>query len=91
MDQLVCASLSHTHYWYEVGVLKVPAVSDDVDAQNPVIHAVANPLLEKVRGTSRIAKLQLETNKQKGKNDKNKGKKTKTHSKKAIANIVYRW
>ena len=26
MDQSICASLSHTHYWYEVGVLKVPAV-----------------------------------------------------------------
>ena len=25
MDQLVCDSLSHTHYWYEVGMLKVPA------------------------------------------------------------------
>ena len=25
MDQLMCASLSHTHYWYEVGMLKVPA------------------------------------------------------------------
>ena len=24
MDQLICAFLSHTHYWYEVGVLKVP-------------------------------------------------------------------
>ena len=24
MDQLICASLSHTHYWYEVGILKVP-------------------------------------------------------------------
>ena len=24
MDQLVFASLSHTHYWYEVGMLKVP-------------------------------------------------------------------
>ena len=23
--QLICASLSHTHYWYEVGMLKVPA------------------------------------------------------------------
>ena len=21
MDQLICASLSHTHYWYEVGML----------------------------------------------------------------------
>ena len=25
MDQLICASRSHTHYWYEVGMLKVPA------------------------------------------------------------------
>ena len=25
MDQLICASLSHTHYWYEVCMLKVPA------------------------------------------------------------------
>ena len=26
MYQLIYASLSHTHYWYEVGMLKVPAV-----------------------------------------------------------------
>ena len=26
MDQLICASLSRTHYWYEVGMLKVPAI-----------------------------------------------------------------
>ena len=26
MDQLIFASLSHTNYWYEVGMLKVPAV-----------------------------------------------------------------
>ena len=25
MDQLIFASLSHTHYWYEMGMLKVPA------------------------------------------------------------------
>ena len=25
MDQLICTSFSHTHYWYEVGMLKVPA------------------------------------------------------------------
>ena len=25
MDQLICASLSHAHCWYEVGMLKVPA------------------------------------------------------------------
>ena len=27
MDQLIFASLSHTHCWYEVGMLKVPAVT----------------------------------------------------------------
>ena len=26
MDQLIFASLSHTPYWYEVGMLKVPAI-----------------------------------------------------------------
>ena len=26
MDQLICASLSHTNYWFEVGMLKVPAL-----------------------------------------------------------------
>ena len=26
-DQLICASLSHTHYWYEVGKLKIPAIA----------------------------------------------------------------
>ena len=25
VDQLTCTSLSHTYYWYEVGMLKVPA------------------------------------------------------------------
>ena len=25
MNQSICASLSHTRYWYEVGMLKVPA------------------------------------------------------------------
>ena len=29
MDQLIFASLSHTHYWYEVGMLKVPAVGKE--------------------------------------------------------------
>ena len=24
MGQLICASLSHTHYWYEVDMMKVP-------------------------------------------------------------------
>ena len=25
MDQLICVTLSHTHFWYEVGMLKAPA------------------------------------------------------------------
>ena len=28
LDQLIFASLSHTHYWYEVGMLKVPALQE---------------------------------------------------------------
>ena len=30
MDQSICASLSHTHYWYEVGMLKVPACNTEI-------------------------------------------------------------
>ena len=34
MDQLICASLSHTHYWwYEVRMLKVPAERAVLDLQ----------------------------------------------------------
>ena len=28
MDQFIFAPLSHAHYWYEVGMLKVPAVTE---------------------------------------------------------------
>ena len=36
MDQLIFASLSHTHfYWYEVGMLKVPAVVGDRERKLP--------------------------------------------------------
>ena len=35
MDQLIFASLSHTHYWYEVGMLKVPA---DIQGQTEMKH-----------------------------------------------------
>ena len=34
MDQLIFASLSHTHYWYEVGMLKVPAVMKTKENKN---------------------------------------------------------
>ena len=29
MEQLIFASLSRTHYWYKVGMLKVPIVGGD--------------------------------------------------------------
>ena len=31
MDQSILASLSHTHYWYGVGMLKVPAVINTIN------------------------------------------------------------
>ena len=31
MSQLIFASLSHTHYWYEVGMLKVPACAAQIN------------------------------------------------------------
>ena len=44
MDQLICASLSHTHYWYEVGMLKVPAC-DHTYTLNVQICTVLHPRL----------------------------------------------
>ena len=46
MDQLICDSLSHIHYWYEVGMLKVPASKCDdhtyiIYTTVPVPHIVA--------------------------------------------------
>ena len=34
MDQLIFASLSHIHYWYEVGMLKVPALYRNTNTWN---------------------------------------------------------
>ena len=38
MYQLRCASPSHTHYWYEVGMLKVPAEIYYCDYSGSLIH-----------------------------------------------------
>ena len=35
IDQLIFASLSHTHYWYEVGMLKVPAATHVIPCSVP--------------------------------------------------------
>ena len=39
MDQLICASLSHTHYWYEVGMFKVPAAVLDWCAKHHCVDS----------------------------------------------------
>ena len=45
MDQLIYASLSHTHYWYEVGILKVSAILAGVDTESSeVIQETPHPL-----------------------------------------------
>ena len=41
MDQLICASLSHTHYWYEEGMLKAPADTQLVKKSLPTSYTVA--------------------------------------------------
>ena len=47
MDQLIFASLSHTHYWYEVGMLKVPAVSKSMDPPGKVASPARGQLNKK--------------------------------------------
>ena len=47
MDHLIFASLSHTHYWYEVGMLKVPAVGDGVKVPLPLLNNVIVRVLSK--------------------------------------------
>ena len=37
MDKLICASLSHTHYRYEVGMLKVPAMDKPTGIWLPIL------------------------------------------------------
>ena len=38
MDQLICASLSHTHYWCEVGMSKVPAMYSPLKKDTAMVH-----------------------------------------------------
>ena len=53
MDQLTFASLSHTHYWYEVGMLKVPAVRSGSTVAAFCLHAQRLPFLTSHQGRSR--------------------------------------
>ena len=43
-DQIICTSLSHTHQWYEVGMLKVPASSRGGNIPPPRVSLVNNTL-----------------------------------------------
>ena len=44
MDQLIFASLSHTHYWYEVDMLKVPrCVSSDFSSNAQARDSIGVP------------------------------------------------
>ena len=45
MDQLIFASLSHTHYWYEVGMLKVPAYNIPVISTTNVLVLICTTYL----------------------------------------------
>ena len=59
MDQLICASLSHTRYWYEVGMLKVPAVHTHVSSDVLVTSVIDPPLADNdtTRGQDRVARV----------------------------------
>ena len=39
MNQLIFASLSHTHYWYEVGILKAPVKGREMLLSTHTFHA----------------------------------------------------
>ena len=54
MDQLIYASLPHTHYWYEVGMLKVPAMHR---------HDKSKKIVSRSNGRSRGGLLFLEWHK----------------------------
>ena len=45
-DQLICAPLSHTHCWYEVGMLRVPAVTIKHHSTNGTIQNSSNSHVE---------------------------------------------
>ena len=54
MDQSTCASLSHTHYWYEVGMLKVPATCMVTHIARVWINRVRLPILLVVSLTGKM-------------------------------------
>ena len=52
MDQLICASLSYTHYWYEMGTSKVPCMVTHI--ARVWINRVRLPVLLVVSSTGKM-------------------------------------
>ena len=48
MDQIICASLSHTHDWYKMGMLKVPVVMGAHQTGDSVAYIVNSETLQTV-------------------------------------------
>ena len=62
MDQLVFASLSHTHYWYEVGMLKVPSsVSRNLSRRRTVSRNQHKPVNKRCTHLFSFARVFLPT------------------------------
>ena len=61
MDQLIFASLSHTHHWYEVGMVKVPAVERGsvASTQKPRGTAELSPGRGMPSSFKRVAKVSM--------------------------------
>ena len=55
MGQLICLSLSRTHYWYEVGMLKVPAYYRYMIEKRPVVATSNSADLFRASSTSTAA------------------------------------
>ena len=50
MDQLIFASLSHTYYWYEVDMLKVPAVKPKTLTRDGTVEPVSRDQILRPEG-----------------------------------------
>ena len=62
MDQFICASLSDTHHWYEVGMLKVSAIYTEGKNVRRTLISIQR---ENGKGTKNTRKKSTSPNKQK--------------------------
>ena len=54
MEQLIFAPLSHTHYWYEVGMLKVPAYGGTVPSVQEYLVADRRYTIQYINSSSYV-------------------------------------